>query len=87
MYMSRQEMREKISEVLSSIELTENDEKTLREALETVFEMEEGDISAKELQLKSQKSNEEKRARSILNTITKVDEESTIHEQRKTSNR
>lgn len=60
MYMSRDEMREKILEVVSSMELTSDGDKALRGSLLTVFEMEEGDITSRSLQLKSQKANTQK---------------------------
>ena len=60
MYMPRDEMREKISEVVSSMELTSDGDKALRGSLLTVFEMEESDITSRSLQLKSQKANTQK---------------------------
>lgn len=60
MYISRDKIREKISEIVSSIELTADGDKALRESLSAVFEMEEGDITSRNLQLQSQKVNAQK---------------------------
>lgn len=66
MYLSRKEMTEKIKEVLSSVELTKSGNKALMDAISIVFEMEEGDIASRELQLKSQRANAKKEADKLM---------------------
>ena len=75
MYISRDEMREKIQDVVSSIELTKSGEKALREALTTVFELEEGDIASKEAQLKAQRANAKKEADGLMSAFVKAEED------------
>lgn len=65
MYMSKEEMQEKISEIISSIELTRDGDKALRESLAIVFEMEEGDITDRNLQLQSQRANIKKEIKKL----------------------
>ena len=74
MYLSREEMRNSIRDVVSSIELTKSGERALREALNVVFEAEEGDITARELQLKSQRANAKKEADSLIDAFTSAKE-------------
>lgn len=57
MCISRDEMREKIGEIASTIELTEAGKKALDDALEEVFDLEAGDIEAEKVKLYSQRKN------------------------------
>ncbi|MBR0372874.1 recombinase family protein [Candidatus Saccharibacteria bacterium] len=65
MYVSREEMRERIEDIISSLELTESGSRAVRDALINVFEMEEGDITSRQTQLYSQRANAKREAESV----------------------
>lgn len=65
MYLSREEMREKIKGVISTVELTKSGDRALRDALTNVFELEEGDITSRQTQLYSQRANAKREAESV----------------------
>ncbi len=74
MYISREEMRDRIRDIVSSMELTKSGDKALKEALNVVFEAEEGDIAAREAQLKSQRANAEKEADGLMDAFANAKE-------------
>lgn len=76
MYVSREEMQDKIQEIVSSMELTKSGNKALREALNVVLEAEEGGIAAKEAQLKSQRANARKEADGLMDAFANAKEAS-----------
>ena len=76
MYISREEMRDRIRDIVSSVELTKSGDKALKEALNVVFEAEEGDIAAREAQLKSQRANAKKEADGLMDAFANAKEAS-----------
>ncbi|MBR3180759.1 recombinase family protein [Candidatus Saccharibacteria bacterium] len=62
MYISREEMREKIEAIVASMELTKDGEKALHESLTKVFDLEEGDFESKSIKLRSQRAAAKKEA-------------------------
>ena len=77
MTFSREEMRKKIKDIISSIEQTKSGEKALMEALATVFEMEEEDIVSRQTQLYSQRKNAEKEASRLMKAFVDAKEQTT----------
>lgn len=77
MTISREEMREKIKDILSSVELTRSGDIALRDALSEVFELEEGDIASKQAQLYSQRKNAKKEADNLMDAFVHAKEQST----------
>ena len=75
MYLSRDEMREKIRSVVSSIELTKSGDKVLREALTTVFELEKGDIASRKTQLEVQRANAKAEADGLMNAFVRAEQD------------
>lgn len=69
MTLTRNEMRERLKDVVSSIELTKSGYRALRDALTNVFEMEEGDITSRQTQLYSQRANAKKEAERVMNAF------------------
>ena len=59
---SRDEMCEKIKEVVATVELTESGKLALKDAIEEVFDLEAGDIEAERVKLLSQRKNAENEA-------------------------
>ena len=69
MTLTREEMRERLKDVVSSIELTKSGDRALRDALINVFEMEEGDITSRQTQLYSQRANAKKEAERVMDAF------------------
>lgn len=66
MYISRDEMHEKIGLEISNWELTESGKKALGDALDEIFDMEQGDIAEAMTKLYSQKKNKTKEADKLM---------------------
>lgn len=77
MYISREEMRERIEDIISSLELTESGDRAVRDALTNVFEMEEGDITSRQTQLYSQRANAKKEAERVMGAFLDAREQTT----------
>lgn len=77
MTVPREEMRGKIKDILSSMELTKSGETALREALSNVFDLEEGDIASKQAQLCSQRKNMKKEADRLMGAFIDAKEQAT----------
>ena len=69
-------MQDRIRGIVSSMELTKGGYKALREALNAIFEAEEGDIAAREAQLKSQRANAKKEADGLMDAFANAKEAS-----------
>ena len=71
MYMSRDEMHEKIGQELSCLELTESGKKALDDALIEVFEMNDESIESRLVKLRSQRKSLEEKARKLMLSYSK----------------
>ncbi len=77
MYISREEMCERIEDIISSLELTESGDRAVKDALTNVFEMEEGDITSRQTQLYSQRANAKKEAERVMGAFLDAKEQTT----------